>query len=262
MINFSEEDLTVSSLQIYRTIAKLGNQFSFYSDKGFWALKTSIKNPYFNFLLIKNEKHLSLESAVNFFDPFPFECTFDSTNQFLIKQCKTFGLIFAESTLRMSLNLLDALIKIPINTNASTQQVKSETEMRQWINITALSFRLSTSYIKDFFYPIFLSSHKNFKFSLCFYNGMPSAASSLFIRPPYSTIFSLATRPQFRKKGLASQLLQEELSFIKSIGILHCTVQAALLGKNIYKKLGFQATQELTTYIFLPHTNNLETIYI
>jgi len=85
-----------------------------------------------------------------------------------------------------------------------------------------------------------------------FFQSNPFGSKRIFLDPPYSTIFSLATRPQFRKKGLAHHLLKQELTCIKNRGILNCVVQSSSQGKNLYKKLKFQETKELSTYIFIP----------
>src|SRR5690606_19403104 len=119
-------------------------------------------------------------------------------------------------------------------------------------NITALGFRLSKKYIKDFFIPIYASNDKNFRFSLYVLNNMPVAACLVFLSPPHSSIFSLATLPKFRNKGIAFSLLQHELSFAKNENVSKCAVQATPLGKNVYKMLGFEEILELSTYIFLP----------
>jgi len=247
----SLSNFTHSSFLIYQELAKLGPPFFSYNNNGILALRSGIKNPYFNFLLIKDENTHFWNKAIHFFDC-PFECTFERNNRFFIKICESLGLTFGENTTSMELCLETFHLQPAIDQNISIQHVKNEADIRQWINITALGFRLSKSYIKDFFYPIFKSHNKKFKFSICFFNQVPSTASLFFLDPPYSTIFSLATRPQFRNQGLAHKLLTEEFISIRNKGILNCTVQASSQGNTLYKKLGFQENQELSTYILMP----------
>ncbi|OJW51120.1 MAG: hypothetical protein BGO67_12385 [Alphaproteobacteria bacterium 41-28] len=245
-------DSTGFSRLIYQEFADLGGAFLSYENSNLWALKSGIENPYFNFLLIKNQNSFECEKAVSFFESLPFECTIERNNLFLIQKLKEDGLTFGENTTRMILNLNDFDINSLPTPKISIKEAKSETDIRHWINVTALSFRLSKSYIKKFFYPLFISSHKKFKVSLCFFENVPVAASLLFLAPPYATIFALSTRPQFRKLGLAYHLLQRELTIAKDMNVLHCTVQATSLGQAVYKRLGFNVTQELTTFIFEP----------
>jgi len=175
----SLNDFTYSSFLIYQELAKIGHPFVAYNNKDIWALRSGIKNPYFNFLLIKNESTSYWSEAINFFDC-PFECTFERDNHFFIERCESLGLTFGENSAGMELHLETFHFQSSTDNNISIQQVKNEVDIRQWINITALGFRLSKSHIKDFFYPIFKSHNKKFKFSICFFNQIPSAASVFF----------------------------------------------------------------------------------
>jgi len=71
-------------------------------------------------------------------------------------------------------------------------------------------------------------------------NGEPVAVVELFPDTPTNAgIYSLYTLPEFRGKGIATDLMKYCLQHLRSKGYITATLQAADDGLNIYKKLGF-----------------------
>jgi len=205
---------------------------------------------------IKEGTSPPIEKAINFFDHLPFECTFDSKNKNLINDCERLGLTFGEKTVGMHLNLNNFKNALRQNKSVSIQKVNNECHLRQWVNITSLGFKLSKNYIKAFIYPIFSSGNKKFHFSLGLVNDLPAAASLVFLDPPLASVFSLVTLPRYREMGLVPYLLQESLSLAKTMNITDCMAQDYIFTKKGYEKMGFQETQELSTYVYIPHKND------
>jgi len=58
-------------------------------------------------------------------------------------------------------------------------------------------------------------------------------------------ILNMYTRPENRKKGIASTILQEIIQFLKAEGILRVILHAMEDGKGIYKKCGFSSNEHL-----------------
>lgn len=249
------DPFTHSSLPLLKSLSEQGVPFTAYENESLWALKSGIGNPYFNFLLIKENSSSSIEEALNFFDPLPFECTFASNDKNRLDQCEKLGLILGEKTVGMRLCLENFENTLNQNKIISVHQVNNESDLRQWINITSLGFKLSRNYIKAFAYPILSTGNKKFHFALGFVNGLPAATSLVFLDPPYASVFSLVTLPRYRKMELAPYLLQESLSLAKEMNITSCTVESYTFTKKEYEKMGFQETQELLTYISVPKKN-------
>ncbi len=248
----SKDPFIHSSFLIYQALSELKNPFVFHEDENQWALKSGVENPYFNFLVLKESSDSSFEKAKNFFDSLPFECTFNSRDKDLIDKCVNSEFIFGEDITGFVLDFEDFNDEFAPHKDIVIQRVNSDSLIKNWNNVVALCFGLSKNYVKSFFYPLYASGHPQFNFSLGFLNGLPATASLIFVNPPVSSIFCLATLPRFRNKGITSSLLQEELSLARMKKALTCTVQASFLGKTIYKKLGFKKEKELATYIYLP----------
>lgn len=244
------DPFTHSSLLIYRTLSEIGNPFISSENNSYFALKSGILNPYFNFFLIK-EARPSVEQAFPFFADIPFEITFERKDSTLVDECKKAGLKHGEDTTGLILHMNEFISKEINEENILIECVESTRSFEKWCNITALGFKLSKEFIKEFFLPVLLSNTKNFKFLLCYHNGIPASAILLFLKPPYASIFSLATRSKFQALGIASFLLRETLAFAKERKVLQTTVQASAEGKSVYKKIGFQEVCELSTYLLV-----------
>ncbi len=60
---------------------------------------------------------------------------------------------------------------------------------------------------------------------------------------PY--LMSIYTVPKFRRKGLASMIVKEAMSWAKKSGYSTMTLHASLAGKKVYSRLGWKRTWEM-----------------
>ena len=57
----------------------------------------------------------------------------------------------------------------------------------------------------------------------------------------YGYIWGVYVEPNYRRKGIAKQLTQATINYLKSIGCTHAILNASPMGKPVYEQLGFQA---------------------
>ncbi len=86
-------------------------------------------------------------------------------------------------------------------------------------------------------------------------DGQVVATGGLVIRqapPTYNNLsgregylMALYTRPEFRRRGLATALLNTILDHLRAEGITRVTLRASPDGRPLYEKLGFEDTPEM-----------------
>lgn len=71
----------------------------------------------------------------------------------------------------------------------------------------------------------------------------PPTYSNLSGREGY--LMALYTRPEFRRRGLATALMQTVLDHLRAEGITRATLRASPEGRPLYERLGFEPTTEM-----------------
>ncbi len=83
----------------------------------------------------------------------------------------------------------------------------------------------------------------------------PIAGGAVIISPwpahPYdlecrrATILNVYTDPEYRRRGIARQLMQTMISWCKTEGLARVTLHASDDGRHLYESLGFQDSNEM-----------------
>jgi len=85
--------------------------------------------------------------------------------------------------------------------------------------------------------------------------GKPAASGCVWLREmqpspghphgmvPY--VLSMYTRPEFRRKGLASMIIEEAMEWAKKHGYYKILLHASLTGRKVYSQLGWKRTWEM-----------------
>jgi GNAT superfamily N-acetyltransferase len=60
-----------------------------------------------------------------------------------------------------------------------------------------------------------------------------------------AVILNVYTEPEFRKRGIARQIMLTILAWIKQQGLRAVNLHASKEGRPLYEKLGFEATNEM-----------------
>jgi GNAT superfamily N-acetyltransferase len=59
------------------------------------------------------------------------------------------------------------------------------------------------------------------------------------------TIINVYVYPEYRRRGIARQLMREILAWCKTQGFAHVTLHASDQGRPLYESLGFEASNEM-----------------
>jgi GNAT superfamily N-acetyltransferase len=60
-----------------------------------------------------------------------------------------------------------------------------------------------------------------------------------------AVILNVYTEPEFRKRGIARQIMRTILAWVKQQGLRSANLHASDQGRLLYEKLGFEATNEM-----------------
>jgi GNAT superfamily N-acetyltransferase len=86
-------------------------------------------------------------------------------------------------------------------------------------------------------------------------SGRPIAGGAVLITPwpahPYdlecrrATILNVYTDPEYRRRGIARQLMQTILAWCRNEGLARVTLHASDEGRHLYESLGFESSNEM-----------------
>jgi len=60
-----------------------------------------------------------------------------------------------------------------------------------------------------------------------------------------ATILNMYVRPEFRRHGIARQLMQTMIEWCRQERFVHVSLHASKMGRPLYESLGFEATTEM-----------------
>lgn len=87
---------------------------------------------------------------------------------------------------------------------------------------------------------VFICRDKNKIVSCCFLCVTEKPSNPTFINGKTGTILNVYTKPEYRKKGIAGNLLKMLLAESKKIGLDFVELKATDSGYNLYKSIGFE----------------------
>lgn len=93
--------------------------------------------------------------------------------------------------------------------------------------------------------PFILDTNSAQKLFVGFYEGAPVATSALFVQNDVAGIWDITTRPEFRRKGIGTDMTVCTLKYARdfcncNVGVL----TASEAGERVYRKIGFQKIKE------------------
>lgn len=87
---------------------------------------------------------------------------------------------------------------------------------------------------------VFICRDKNKIVSCCFLCVTEKPSNPTFINGKTGTILNVYTKPEYRKKGIAGNLLKMLLAESEKIGLDFVELKATDSGYNLYKSIGFE----------------------
>ncbi len=121
---------------------------------------------------------------------------------------------------------------------------------QQWVEITTEIFNFAAEDITEFFVPLIQLADDIPLLAL--YEGEPAATSMLYCKKDIAGVYAVATRPEFRRKGLGSAITHACLKTAKNNNFDYSVLYASPMGELLYEKIGFHTTQILREYHYFP----------
>lgn len=93
--------------------------------------------------------------------------------------------------------------------------------------------------------PFISDPHSELKLFVRFYEETPVATSALFVQGDVAGIWDITTLPEFRRKGIGTEMTVHALKYARDfcnckVGVL----TASEAGERVYRKIGFQKIKE------------------
>lgn len=156
---------------------------------------------------------------------------------------KTEGFSFALGIPCMAADLRSLAPSAPCDASISVTQVANQEALNRWkeISFAGFDFPKDTrgSYAR-FVEAFNLRPDSRQRLFLASWNGQAAATSLLFLGDDAAGIYFVTTLSNYRKKGIALQLMRETLCHAKTAGARHATLQSTPDGLPVYRRAGFK----------------------
>jgi len=126
------------------------------------------------------------------------------------------------------------------------KEVTDENMLTNWLEIVETGLMGGNTLNTDVFNQ--LLKNPNCIFYLGFVNHKPVATSLLFISNNIGGVYLVATLPQYRKKGIGTQITNCCLVEAKNNNCKEVTLQATNLGLGVYAFLGFEIQGKINVF--------------
>jgi ribosomal protein S18 acetylase RimI-like enzyme len=151
------------------------------------------------------------------------------------------GFGFSDDTPGMAVDLQTLNQALPAVDGLEIHTVTDAESLHTWIKVFIYGYGLPPAW-ESMVYEMYLKlgldlPARNY---LGYLNGKPVSTSSLFLGGGAAGIYSVATLPEARGKGLGAALTLQPLLDAREMGYHAGVLQSSDMGFNIYKKLGFR----------------------
>lgn len=140
---------------------------------------------------------------------------------------------------------------LPVLEGLSIQHAQEDASWRQWSNAMAIGFEVPAS--ADFFVNAWhnllcLADPDTILAYTGWMDGKPVATSLLFLAAGVAGIYSVATIPEARRKGIGAWMTLHPLCQARSMGYQIGILQSSAMGLSVYSSLGFQEYCKINMY--------------
>lgn len=214
------------------------------------VVNTGIPCDMFN-VVCNPKSPMDVESVRDYFSsrklPFAFWIGFDDEYRDFQNDVEKIGLSCdeTESGMAVFMDELDFLISCE---KLEIRVVSDEKLLRDFITAYQGLIPNDAAAIDEFYTkaaPFILDSNSALKLFVGFYEGTPAATSALFVQNDVAGIWDITTLPEFRRKGIGTDMTVHALKYARdfcncSVGVL----TASEAGERVYRKIGFQKIKE------------------
>jgi len=151
------------------------------------------------------------------------------------------GFGFSDDTPGMAVDLQGLNEALPAVKGLEIRTVTDDESLRTWIKVFVNGYGLPSDW-ESMTYEMYRQLGLNLpaRNYLGYLNGKPVSTSTLFLGGGAAGIYSVATLPEARGKGLGAALTLQPLLETRAMGYRVGVLQSSDMGFNVYKKLGFR----------------------
>lgn len=127
--------------------------------------------------------------------------------------------------------------------NFEIRRVENENMLAEWVDTVIGGWPLPESWIAPFLEGLSgygLGADLDLRHYVGYFDGLPVTASSVFFAAGVAGIYAVATRAEFRGRGLGGQITLRPLLEARQAGYQVGILQASELGQPVYRRLGFE----------------------
>lgn len=161
------------------------------------------------------------------------------TNSYEILEAK--GLVKKTEQVAMALKLDQ---KFTQQNNLTHKRILNEQDAKIWFGLYPNAFGYIIS--KE----ILVHNYNDVQFYLFSFNEQPIGTCMLFQTGNNIGIHGVGVIPEMRKKGFAEEIMKFALNLSIDLNIEYALLQASVMGKDIYTRLGFEDLFVIKNYIF------------
>jgi GNAT superfamily N-acetyltransferase len=171
------------------------------------------------------------------------------------KHLEKHGFIHDDEAPGMAVDLAKLNESLPAPDGLSFQLAQDDASWRQWSSTKALGFE--TPYSADFVVNAWhnllrLGDPEIMLAYIGWLNDKPVATSLLFLAAGVAGIYSVATIPEARRKGIGALMTLYPLRQARSMGYHLGILQSSDAGLSVYRSLGFQEYCKINIYLWQP----------
>lgn len=133
--------------------------------------------------------------------------------------------------------------KFELHNNLSFKKIDTEQDAKIWSDLYPNAFGYVIS--KE----ILIHNHKNVHFYLAFFKEQPIGTFMLFQTQNNIGIHGVGVIPEMRRKGFAEAIMKFALNLSIDLQADYALLQASVMGKDIYTRLGFKDLFVIKNYI-------------
>jgi GNAT superfamily N-acetyltransferase len=151
-----------------------------------------------------------------------------------------YGFHYSDDTPGMAVDL-EALNNPPAVDGLEVRVVADEESLHTWAHIFTVGYGLPSEW-EPSIYDLQLRLGLGFPIRnyVGYLNGEPVSTSTIFFGAGVAGIYSVATLPKVRGKGIGAAVTLRPLNNARELGYRIGVLQSSELGYNVYKKLGFR----------------------
>lgn len=138
---------------------------------------------------------------------------------------------------------LQELKQSPLVPGLVIERVDNPKSLRHWCDIVANGFGMSSEGADgwfDIYSGLGYVNHLPLRLYVGYLGDVPVGSSALYLSSGVAGIYSIATLPEYRRRGIAAAMTSLPLVEAKQMGYRAAVLQSSDMGFKIYESLGFR----------------------